>query len=160
ATGTLPVSSQMRIARRTETASRHCRHRREKREVKAFIVRSSSQSLVWSTPRSPERDQCVERSGAASHHTAPHDQRQYDRREDHQHLEALVHLTDLLHLSLQHERRRAIEQNQLTVDVRQPGIAPHALLFFETQLIQRPANEEPDRPLLSTCCSTLSGIPR
>lgn len=83
ATGTLPVANQIRIARRTETDSRHCRQRREKREVKAFIVRSSSQSLVWSTPRSPGRDQCVERSGAASHHIAPHDQRQYDGREDH-----------------------------------------------------------------------------
>ena len=43
ATGTLPVASQIRIARRTETASRHCRQRREKREVRILIVRSSSQ---------------------------------------------------------------------------------------------------------------------
>ena len=45
ATGTLPVASQIRIARRTETASRHCRQRREKRDLKTLIVRPSSKSL-------------------------------------------------------------------------------------------------------------------
>ena len=45
ATGTVPVASQIRIARRSETASRHCRQRSEKRDVKPLIVRPSSKSL-------------------------------------------------------------------------------------------------------------------
>jgi len=46
ATGTLPVASQIRIARRTETASRHCRQRRANREVRTRIVRPSVKSLI------------------------------------------------------------------------------------------------------------------